>query len=400
MGSAALRKRRNDVAKGTIYEGLVATRAGVPYGFGGNPGIMSRSSHVATTDIRQIKLAEANCYFGANDDFETNVVGGTNTYWSGIEFNSGFAQVIFGASGPRSPGVAPGGYLESSYLQLPTMIPRGSRFFIRRLIQSTSSVCIGYNLHRDAANGDLCNLNATVDQTMGGTISNTGAFWSGPFGIIGPTNAPSVGVWGDSICLGPDDDTVNAPTDFRKGIVCHGFPADTLAFLNHGNSAIAASNYISGSFARKQTWKYLSHIIDELGRNDLAQGGAHNAAALEVDLTKIRNICRQNTRFYRTTLIPGAGSPSGNWFNDADQGLPSWEAQRLSFNTDVRAILKGYVDFFETDFGIESVSHGGFWASDGVTTKKYTLDGTHPSAAGYALDAPAVSGNMDKIFYP
>lgn len=390
--SRATIKRRPDVPKGVVYEGLVATRAGVLLGFGGNPKIMSRSSHVAQTDIRQLKIAWANTYIGSSDDLEQTPTT-TATLTASIEYPSGiFSQILF--NGLTSVIILPGQLVFSDYTFPKQLIPVNAIFWIRLFITSNGATCVGYTSGRDSSLGDLCDLNASTDMTMGGSITNTGANWSCPFAIIGPTDAASVIAFGDSITYGSADTT--SPTDFRRGMICHGFPSATLAFLNHGNSTIKASTYIAGCPARLQVWKFASHVPDGLGRNDIAAGAS--AATLEASCRSIYAYLNPRTKVLRMTLIPDTTSSLG-WQTDADQTPRSGEAQRLQFNTDVRAGLYRITNFFESDFALESVSHGGFWAGQVGTPNLNTADGTHPNAAGYVLVGPAVGNNLVYFSY-
>lgn len=371
--------------RGQIFDGLVGTRAGNLYGFGGNPKIMSRTAHVATTDIFDIRLAWANTYWNENDNLE-NTPSTSTTYMAGVEWNGNFLQ--FTTERLPSKLVAPGVYIETDSLFLPTRIPAGSTFFSRQYLQSSGSTCVGYCKNQNAAKGDLCNLNASTDQTTGGTITNSGTNWSPPLAVLGRTNGLSVGVWGDSIGYGPLDESANAPTDFRRGLVCHGFPADTLAFTNMCNSTVQASNYLAACTARKNLWKYYSHIISGLGRNDITLAG-RTPAQLITDLATLRGLCHPRTKFIQCTLTPDT---SGTWADDAGQSYRGQEANRLSFNTQVRAILAGFQGFIETDFALESVAQIGKWLAN------QTGDGIHPNGPGYITGSAATSNYMPNIY--
>lgn len=379
------------------YEGLISTRAGCYYSFGGNQKIMSRSAHMATTDITTLRIAEGNGYFDENANAE-NFPATTTTITAAVEYAGQFSQFAWG--GNLTGSVAPGAVVECDNLTLPSKIPKGSWYWLRRYLVSSGSTVCGWAKNPQTANGDLCNLNASTDQTMGGTITGT-SVWSPPFAIIGQTAQPSVIVADDSTGYGPRDESINLVSDFRRGKICHGFPADTMAFLNHSNSTIKASNYIAASTMRRAVWKYASHGIIGLGRNDIDAGDS--AATLEGNITSL--IIPQFNRpggctIILATLTPksSSGASPPQWESDADQTANANNSVRVTYNGHVRAVsISGVTNFFDPGAAVESVLNGGKWLGVVGTSKFYTQDGLHPNENGYPLCGAAVLADISKI---
>lgn len=400
---AAIRKRRPDVRKGTIYEGLIATRCADITDSTSGSIVMVRTSHIATWDIRKLKVAFQN-YKVVGDSEQA--VGSAATVTAAVEYPVNvFSQILF--SGQVQGSIPSPGLTICDYAVPAALIPVGATFWIRAFYTNTLLLYTDGS-HNEAMNadttlGDIFNFSSPtpVDRTMGGTIpqENSGKFTLPPAAIIGPTNAPAVVCTGDSIMRGLSEAT--GIKDQRGGEVCRGFPATTLAFLNHGADGARCSNgnYLSWTPLRRTLWKYASHIIDELGYNDIIYDNV-SAATTEANLRKnIWSLYPPNAIIIRTTLTPK--STSSNAFtavDGSDQTTHANNSVRVTFNTDVRNGLAGVRSFFETGWAVEHAHDDGKWQATGVANG-YTGDGDHPRLApGNTLASSAV--DMTQIFYP
>lgn len=382
------------------YEGLVATRAGMLFSTGGFAKIMSRSSHVAVTDISSLKIGWANTYYDGNGNVETTPTV-NSTLIASIEYPSGqFTQLKWG--GNTSITVSPLTYVESDYGTPQATIPIGATFWIRIYNVSAGSNCVGVAKNRNAGMGDLCNTNASTDQTMGGTISNSGTNWSPPAAIIGQTNKPSTIVPGDSTDYAPIDESTNLVDDFRRGKVCHGFPLQ-FAFLNHGNSGATISGFLAGSTCRRQMWKYASHAIIGLGRNDLDAGDSAATIISNIQSIIIPQFTRPGgCRILFATTLPKSSSSSGFYLSGADQTTNGNNAARVTLCTAARnGTISGVSGFIETALSMEPVLDNGLWIGDATIHNVNTSDGIHGTAAGYVtMGAYIASEIISKIHYP
>lgn len=375
----------------STFLGLNSTRAGVNFGFGGNPQIMSRSFHVATDNIDTFQYAEANGYYGDNDASEL-FTANTNTVRAGVEFNGGFKQLDW--SSGLDTSVVPGAVVRCSPTPLPSRIPKGSGYWLRRWLRSSGGTCVGYNRNPDVANGDLCNLNASTDQTMGGTITG-GSFWSAPFAIFGQTNQPSAIVSGDSLTNGATDETSNLINDFRKGMVCHGFPLN-FAFLNHGSSGIKASNYIAASAMRRSVWDLTPYGLIALGRNDFDAGATSAALISSLQTLIIPQYTRpQGCTIIGCTIPPLSSSTSGRWEPGADQAPNANNGPRVTYNTALRnKTITGISDFLNPGASCEDVQDSGIWLGSLITPNLDTNDGRHFNAHSYPLAGAFIASDV------
>lgn len=383
--------------KGSTYEGLVATRTGIfDNSYSNNHQSMSRSGHVATDDIVKLKIAIANFLIQPTGSTSTETGTGPGTWTASIEYPSGVFSQILWSGGSRSVTIGTGGVAVSDYTSPAKLIPRGASFWIR--LWQTNATAIFANDFMNTAVGDLTDAAASglSDFTMGGTISNTSnGFNIVPAAIIAMTRAASVVIVGDSIAAGKGGATA---TDYRKGIVAIGLPS-TVAFLNLASPSLRASDCLTNSPSRQLLYQYCSHAITELGVNDFYSAG-RTEAQVWADLRSIWAKFPPRVKITQTTITPETSSAGNLWETDGDQTILTGNTPRVAFNTTLRAgnVANLNNGFFETALALESSHDSGKWLGDGVTVKKYTADGVHPTAAGYTLGSAAIDAT--KLVYP
>lgn len=396
------------VSKGAFYEGLAGTRCGSCNSFtASSHSIMARNGHVATTNMYKVKVSVSNYKVAPTDGFETG--NGSATITASIEYPaSNFNQLTFGGKvqGSLADASTTGGSgtcLESDYIQLTVPIPAGAIYWDNQFWNNAAGInysdgsLVG-GLSPDSTLGDRFNFSSPtpIDMTMGGTIpqENAGKFTFPLGGIMTLTNAPSVIGAGDSILFGLKE--VTGIKDGRSGSVFRGFPTG-IAFLNHGAPSAKAATYYTWVTNRKQMWKYMSHLLEQLGYNDCMFDN-HSAAQIEADLRNlVWPMAPLRAKRIRTTLTPASTSGNG-WIDAGGQTTFSQNSVKNTFNADVRAGLNGYIAYFESAWQLETAHDNGIWVFDGVF-QEYTPDGFHPNLAiGNTLVAAAV--DMTKITWP
>lgn len=387
--------------KGSRYEGLVGTRCGTPNSTSGLTKFMVRSSHTAVGDIRKLKADFLNYYVTGGAETGT----GTATVTAAVEYPSGvFTQILFG--GQVQGAIALKSHLMCDYVTPRIMIPDGATYWIRQFHVNTVGIIytdgtIKGGQAQNLGLGDLFNFNTPTptDQTMGGTITNEGAgnLMHVPGAIVGMTNRPSVIAVGDSITAGFNDAT--GVNDCRVGMICRGFPATTLAFLNHGTAGATASataSYLTTSVNRRALWPYGSHFIEGLGHNDILANG-DSAATLETNLrTNIWSQFPRGAILLRTTLTPRS-TTTDSWATPGNQTASPNTSKAVTFNTSLRnGTIVGVTDFFETAWAVEDTHDLGKWISTGAAFGD-TLDGIHGVPVSYAALGAVIAAGMGKI---
>ncbi|HXJ01295.1 MAG TPA: hypothetical protein VNH44_08720 [Micropepsaceae bacterium] len=375
---------------GFFYEGFVGTRAGLCVNIvGSHTSMNSRTTSIATDDIRALKIAYANFYMNGAVEIGS---GSPAIVSASVEYPSGvFTQIPF-VGGQSSGTVASGATLISDYSRV--SIPRGATFWIRMFVQNASGVY--YNTWDNGAGGDLINSgNGLSDLTMGGSISDDGTFSAPPFAIIGMTSKASVLILGSSVIRGYNDD--GTISDFRKGMIAKSFPTD-LAFVNLAGDGASGGAWIGSDNGRKALYPYASHAVFELTAVDITNGVS--VVAVESVLQSLYQLFGPNVRKTQMTSWARSGSSDG-WATAGNQTVETNNSHRVSLNTDLRAGNFPFLNngIYEVAWAIENSHDDGKWAVDG-TANKYTADGTHPTVAGY--DRIVSSGAVDtaRLHYP
>ena len=172
------------------YEGSVASRARITpivTADTTNKYMMSRSPHIATENLTSIKPVFGN--FTTDGSGHDAGVGAASAITASVEYPAGtFSQVLF--SGSATGSIADINILFADYTTV--SIPSGATFWIRSFIHNTAGLF--YNPWQNSFLGEAVALSATVisDQTMGGTVTNSGSFSYPPVAILGMTRNASV----------------------------------------------------------------------------------------------------------------------------------------------------------------------------------------------------------------
>ncbi len=353
--------------------GLVATRCGIyDTVFAGAFTAMQRFGTFAMDNITALKVVWPN-WVG-----DETGGGNVSTITASIEYPAGtFTQLKFGGS---VAGVAqPATNLYSDLTTIPGGIPSGAKFWVRFFRSDSANYYVNNATLPNTSMGDALNLGGT-DQTMGGTVTNNANGIITPAAIIGLTSKRSVAILGDSRQAGFHDDFQAANGGW--GELGTAFAAQ-YAYTDLGLSSHTAFQFTGAHALRDDIVQWATDVVNAYGVNDLFLN--HNTAAqVEALQTAIRGYY-PTKRYYLATLDPETTS-TDSWATTTNQTSVNAtdEAQRIIYNTDVRATALGFNGYFDCAAVSESSLNSGKWKVDG-TANKYTSDGIHPSPFCYRL---------------
>jgi hypothetical protein len=359
---------------------VVATRAQQPRELLGAAGeIMTRSGHFLTDNVDSIQLVFAN-WRGDEQPASAS----TATLYASVEYPVGSASKPVTFGGQAFWSAPSGGYIISDPISIPGATA-GQPIAIRNWYSSAG----GFPYHTNSLPGingiDACNyangVGSVANQTNDNStvVNKSDGVQLRPLAIIGLTNKRVVGVTGDSCGFGVGE---SATDSFgTMGEICRSLndvvhinwsvPGGSAGAMFNGN-AFAANFQQRALFM--QNW--CTDSVFQYGRNDMNAGTT--AAQLDALYAKF------------VSLLPGISctpvtvgmsftSSTDSWATLANQTVAAFEAQRLAYNTLVRARAR-YIDIARA----YRAADDGKWPVDG-TAFKYTADGTHATQAGYAL---------------
>lgn len=389
----------------TSYLGLIATREGfIPKANGGaNTYSMSNVWHVARiasgVSLTTVQIVIGN--FWDPNTGETNNGAQDDSVACSIEFPIGtFNQCKF--SGATTTTVAAGAIRITDGIVLAAPLVNGSLFKTRYYYHNASGIHYFSNFD---PNNDLQNFGASgvTDQTMGGTVSQAApGTGSDVLAIIGPQTLPSVCIIGDSRASGLKDGAGN----YSGGIVTNPYIgeiapsiAPVFPFINLAVSGEQAATFISGSHVQKVTLsQYCSHIVDELGTNDIYAASASAATLIGYQQTIAGYF--PSKPFFLTTISPESSS-SDNFTTLGNQSVSAMNAAYQAYNEQVRSSkqLSFVTDIFDIAAVTEAGMGSGLWivAPSGAIANYATADGTHENEVGNRLIKISGAVNPNKI---
>jgi hypothetical protein len=357
------------------YEGLVASRAGCFYSFDTttNKQIMGRSAHVAAEDLSSIRIAFGTAY---NSDADFGV-GAATTIFASFEYPAGTFTRITWNTGATSIVAVDRSFNLSDYVAV--SIPSGATFWVRMYATSTGGIL--FNTWQNVALGEATAVGVTgvADRTMTGTVTDTGQGYSfRPLGILGITRNPSVIIAGDSIGYGNNDTFSATAHDDKVGLVARSL--GSVPFVNLSVASMQAKDWAAQATVRGQMATKGSHLICQLGTNDIAAG--FTAAQTITAVQAIWATARPGAKVYQCTLLP---RDTGNFTiapASANQTHTAGSSDRILFNQTIRAGGLGLKGYYDTESILHDALDSDYWLPNASTL---TADGTHPSVGGYAL---------------
>jgi lysophospholipase L1-like esterase len=341
----------------------------------------SRSPHWARDTITALQIVLPG-WWVSNVATATNTeqgIGSDTTYTASVEYPAGtFTQVTFTGS---TSGIAPdGGELVSDMVSV--SIPKGQRFWVRLFVQNaTRIVFTGGGL--DVENGAQLAYapSGLSDQTMSGTINNSGAptISNGniitPLAIIATTTMDSLAVIEDSRGQGVGDSYVGISGD--RG--------------NLGRSVGAFAPYINlGISSERLMWaittatkrislatRYASRVIVAMGINDITAGRTN--AQIAADEQTLRGLIPMSIPVHICTIEPNTTS-TDSWATTANQTPFAQDAVRVSVNNRRRNGVANFASTLDLADGVESGRDSGKWDTQYGAP---TADGLHANRQGY-----------------
>lgn len=359
------------------YLGFVATRAEPAQGTDGNTQMMSRTFHIAMTNIYACKLVFPNWTSQINETGN----GGTATLTASVEYPSGTFNRITFNSGITSVSIASGSTVFSDTINLSTPIPEGALFWVRTYYTNPNGVIyqfFGFNTSGyDSAEEGTSGI---VDQTMiAGTVAATpAANVYLPEAIIGYTNKPSILIFGDSRAIGG----TGTPSVFGSGYEL--LVGRYYGYSNMSLSSAKMSDYITNHAQRNLLIPYATHVITEFGINDLNAG----TTAVQLEAYDKTLSTYLSVPLYATTLEPFASSADS--FRTLN-GQTVSNVTRATYNDDLRNhLVPGVSNYIEMADTVESSRDSGKWMVNGQPNYVSSGSGLHPNQGGYALEANAL----------
>lgn len=343
---------------------------------------MTRSIHTASDDITQLQLVFANWHIQNTGE----VSGGTAaTITASIEYPTGtFTRVYF--SGAAAGVCGAGALLVSDNCGV--RIPAGAKFFVRnyRVHAAGSFACPYVHVGTSAGNalGDAANVGTTsavTDQTGGGTVvASNGTLSAPPAGIIALTKKPSVFIIGDSRVAGqPTAGDASTSSSPAVGELCRSYYANGMGYCAAPCASDQASFWTQALRPLSiQLGAYASSIVSNHSINDISNGAS--AATLLTRLAAVYAVFG-NKSMWIATIAPHTSS-TDSFATTANQTPSAQEAQRVAFNTSLRAgtTFTGCAGYADIASITESDLNSGDWIVTGVANG-YTQDGLHENTA-------------------
>ena len=340
----------------------------------------SRSVHVARSAITSLQIAFPNWYVNNASPKVEVASGDTMTFTGSIEYPAGtFTQIRW--FGNTSIVTASGGQDLSDPVNI--SIPNGATFWIRCHGEAGTNANTPFSqqLSLDSARGAAFEFSATSlpDRTMSGTITNnsgnTGIFT--PVLIVGPTNARSVLVLGDSRQRGVHETYTSSANRGEIGRAIGG----SVAYINAGIAGDTVAGLVASFSRRLSLANYCTHVTCSFGINDLSLSATPASI-----VAGIQNIAGKlsGKPVYTSTVAPATTSTDG-WVTTGNQTAGSTNANRITLNGLIRAGISGLSGYFEIADAVETSRDSGIWKAN------YTDDGVHAVDLGADAITPVVT---------
>ncbi len=372
-----------------------------------------KTHHVVCYDATHIRLLYTNCgneIATGNDDVEAPPFLSTDpsaaiTVKSKLNYNGIEFPVYF--SGRRQVTIDPGGMVLSDPVSIDVRV--------------ATAVGLDVYTYVSIAAGKKWPLGIQVNQQSpysegysdGVDATDIGVAWPGGFkanlyhpwmllGVTNPRHRPVVVIVGDSIITGYFAATLNGVP--QSGVTNdYGYVDlalnDTIPTVKVSRGGGTAQYFAvqRRAWYRHTMMSVGTHCVVGYGTNDVGNG--RTIAQMQADLTTIWNYAKLlGMKVYACTLPPRTTS-TDNFQSAANQSVMTNEANRTALNDWIRTVpapLSGYFDVadaVEVNASNVLTRNGGYWLCDG-TTKKYTVDGIHPSYDGHRLIKNAVNASV------
>lgn len=375
------------------YRGLVASRARMLTNTDTtNKQIMGSYGVISTEALTSIRVLSSNFFLGDPD----TGLGTAATISTGVQLGSTFWQANY--SGSVNGTIPDADFLESD--DTAVSIPAFTPFSIRQFYRNSAGVM--YFNGQNSFFGEATNaaISGLTDQTMGGTISNTQPTWGlPPLAVTAMTRNASAIPVGDSLAFGTNDieDGSSTITGFngKKGLITPSL--GSVPFLNLAIPSETAQFWGSRATSRQKLIKYGSHLITQLGINDL-DVNSRTPSQVKSDLQAIWAFARAGQKVYQTTITPHASDPNtpAAAFTTTGQQTATNLAGHAGMNQLIRGGITGMTGYYDTASVFENTQDSDIWKPH--TPAYCDTGGLHPVVAGYALVPP--SGVISPVAWP
>lgn len=257
-------------------------------------------------------------------------------------------------------------------------IPAGAKFGLSgTMIVGTTTGGTGSGFpYTRLPNGVLIDTSATEFINNNGSVQSSalGVF---PLAIVAPTTRAAVAAVGDSRVVGQGGDiTSNGNTGEIAGAVAPAFGLITIA-----TPSDRAAYFTTKASKRRELLQYVTHVIYQLGINDLNAGNSTASELAGYDATNIQSFRDAGKKVHATTIAPITSS-TDSWATLENQTISGTNAPRVATNQARRAAgWNGVVSTFDTATAVESAQDSGKWAVNG-NANFLTADGIHETQAG------------------
>lgn len=386
---------------GTTYLGQVATRSILPDGTA-YTWLMTRSAHYFPNGATNIKIILPNFYVGVTN---VETFPGSATFRASLEYPPGTCtQVTWGGISTAS---VTGALTVVSDAIAGVTIPPGTWAYFR--IYTNSSIANAFTgalqgqRSPNIALGDFSingNTQSAIPDYTGSPCTPTSSWPSAPavnqalltpIAILANTTSPAPCLIGDSIQAGflagqnaSGDMGVMAPSlgPFFGYIMLAIGGTQAAQYVGY---TLTGGNYVPHSAVRQSLYQYCSHMGDNYGINDVANG--QTAAQLEANEEIIWNGVAGgssgghpvlpsigfNGPIFHSTLTPYT---TGDVATSGNQSVQSFESQRLLFNSWLRTPGNGpNGSYFDVENTVSTLSSGDIVWKDAAT---FPLCGTSP----------------------
>lgn len=339
------------------------------------PTSMSRTTHFTQAAVTALTISWDNGFVNNNTGIYT-ASGGTMSITASVEYPAGtFTQVKFTGV---ATGTAASGLLLTADSCTVT-IPTNTQFWIRTWYSNpTVGAMYQADLGNIGINGEAFHYGGTVtDTTMSGSVPNDGSAAAfAPVSVVGLSTKNAYLCVGDSMLAGTGD--LYSAQSAEVGILGRSLWGNR-AYAIFGCPGMTAASFPAGATVQQAVGGNFTAVVSEYGSNDLV-----------FPYTAVQVIANQNAikalypgkAFYVTTIPPRTTS-TDSWATTANQTPLASEAQRIAYNTAVRAGGLGFSGYIELADQCESARNSGFWKVNGGANFG-TADGIHPSQTMYA----------------
>jgi hypothetical protein len=358
------------VPQPSLYVGQVAHRTRMPNAQDTTATKFNSRTHFQLReDMGRIKIVLPYWYW-ATAGTEGPIFSGAAAFTASIEYPEGtYTQVLFGGVPVGTAAAGSGDDIESDWIDI--AIPKDTDAWCNVFGNSPRfPTTVGAN------NVPSCNVakgekmqygSSVIDRSMGGAYTSTVAGNNGPtygpIAIVGETRRPSCLLIGNSRVAGCQDafDASNTLGELNRTLGAF------FGCINLGSYGDRVNLFNASSTFRARQKKWVSHVIVELGINNIIAGDSAASVLSALQTTYGRFA---DKIVFGTTVPPTVGSNN--------TVVAPTNAVRQAFNAAQRAVPSPLAGVFDISSALEADLTGLYADSSWIHA-----DGIHETQAGY-----------------